>query len=249
MKLPLPAAGPAPALHEAAALARGDEAYERIRRDVLTCGIMPGTIVTEAELMHRYDIAKNSCRIALVRLVHEGFARSIPRQGYRIAPVTIADVEEIFTLRARLEPLAARLACGNVDVDLLQRLDEACEAPHAGQPIHHQIDWFLDTNRRFHLTIAAASGNGRLYRTLAGLMDDMARLVSLGFGVQGVRPGIEHDHEGIIKAFIAGDDLRAEALARRHVETFQQQTKDQVYASLSTAGAWLPYFSIAELRR
>ncbi|MBN4664462.1 GntR family transcriptional regulator [Pandoraea nosoerga] len=237
------------ASEDAAATARGDDAYERIRHDVLTCAIMPGAIVSEAELMRRYGIARTSCRVALVRLVHEGFARAIPRQGYRISPITLADVEEIFTLRAQLEPMAARLACGNVDTELLARLDQACEAPYAHKPIGHQIAWFLHTNRKFHLTIAAASGNARLYRTLAGLMDDMARLVSLGFGVQGVRPGIEHDHEGIIEAFAAGNGARAEALARRHIETFLQQTKEQVFASLSSAGTWLPYFSIAELRK
>ncbi|AJE98737.1 GntR family transcriptional regulator [Pandoraea apista] len=233
----------------AAAIARGDDAYERIRHDVLTCVIMPGAIVSEAELMRRYDIARTSCRVALVRLVHEGFARAIPRQGYRISPITLADVEEIFNLRAQLEPMAARLACGNVDTELLQRLDEACEAPHAHEPIGHQIEWFLHTNRKFHLTIAAASGNARLYRTLAGLMDDMARLVSLGFGVQGIRPRIEHDHRAIISAFVRGDAASAEALARQHIETFLRQTKEHVFASLSASGTWLPYFSIADLRR
>ncbi|ALS60334.1 MULTISPECIES: GntR family transcriptional regulator [Pandoraea] len=244
-----PDAGGDPAPADVAAIARGEEAYERIRRDVLACAIMPGTIISEAELMRRYEIGRASCRVALVRLVHEGFARAIPRQGYRIAPITLADVEEIFNLRAQLEPMAARLACGNVDTDLLQRLNDACEAPNAHKPIGHQIDWFLHTNRKFHLTIAAASGNARLYRTLAGLMDDMERLVSLGFGVQGIRPRIESDHESIISALAASNPSRAEALARRHIETFLAQTKEQVFASLSTAGAWLPYFSIAELRK
>ncbi|MCI3206201.1 MULTISPECIES: GntR family transcriptional regulator [Pandoraea] len=249
-------ASPAPASsirtsdsEEAVALARGDDAYERIRHDVLTCEIMPGAVVSEAELMRRYGIARTSCRVALVRLVHEGFARAIPRQGYRISPVTLADVEEIFTLRAQLEPMAARLACGNVDTELLARLDEACEAPFAHKPIDHQIEWFLHTNRKFHLTIAAASGNARLYRTLAGLMDDMARLVSLGFGVQGVRPRIEHDHESIIGALVTGNAPRAEALARQHIETFLAQTKEHVFASLSASGTWLPYLSIADLRK
>jgi DNA-binding GntR family transcriptional regulator len=32
-------------------LPRGDDAYERIRRDVLACTLMPGSIVTENQLM------------------------------------------------------------------------------------------------------------------------------------------------------------------------------------------------------
>jgi DNA-binding GntR family transcriptional regulator len=231
------------------ALPRGDDAYERIRRDVLACALMPGSIVTESQLMADYRIGKNSCRIALVRLVHEGFVRSIPRQGYRIAPITLKDVEEVFALRVQLEPLAARLACGRVDVDLLRRLEAACRVPYPERALSDQIGVFLDANREFHLAIAAASGNVRLHRTLASLMDEMSRLVALGFGVQRTKPEIKHDHNAMIDAFIAGDGRRAETIARRHIETFQSMTMEKVYASLSRAGASLSAFSVEELRR
>jgi DNA-binding GntR family transcriptional regulator len=210
---------------------------------------MPGAIVTEGQLMTDYRIGKSSCRIALVRLVHEGFVRSIPRQGYRIAPITLKDVAEVFALRVQLEPLAARLACGRVDVDHLRRLEAACRVPHPERALSDQIGVFLDANREFHLAIAAASGNQRLHTTLASLMDEMSRLVALGFGVQGTKPEIKHDHNAMIDAFVAGDGRRAETIARRHIETFQHMTMDKVYASLSRAGASLSAFSAEELRR
>ncbi|MFL9899751.1 GntR family transcriptional regulator [Paraburkholderia fungorum] len=230
-------------------LSRGDDAYGRIRRDILSCRFMPGSTVSESQLMDTYAIGKNSCRIALVRLVQDGFIRSIPRQGYRIAPVTLRDVEEVFALRVQLEPLAARLACGRVDIALLRRLEAACRLPHAERELSDQIGFFLDANREFHLAIAAASGNERLHRTLASLMDEMSRFVALGFGVQGTRPEIKHDHNAMIDAFEAGDGRRAETIARRHIETFQSMTMEKVYASLSSAGASLPVFTVAELRR
>ena len=155
---------------------------------LLSCKLMPGSTVTESQLMSEYDIGKTSCRIALVRLVHEGFVRSLPRQGYRIAAITLKDVEEVFALRVQLEPLAARLACGRVDVELLRRLEAACRVPHPERALSAQIDVFLDANREFHLAIAAASGNERLHRTLASLLDEMSRLVALGFGVQVQNP-------------------------------------------------------------
>src|ERR1700753_4105570 len=91
--------------------ARGQDAYERIRRDLLSCRFMPGSTLTEGQLMDAYGIGKSSCRVALVRLVHQGFVRAMPRRGYRVAPITLRDVEEVFELRVQLEPMAARLAC------------------------------------------------------------------------------------------------------------------------------------------
>ena len=214
-------------------------AYAAIRRDILSCRLLPGVTVTEPELMDRYALGKSGCRIALARLEHEGLVRSRPRKGHRVAPIVVKDVEEVFALRAQLEPMAARLAVGRVDTALLRELEAACRVEVAA-PLHERIDVFMDANKRFHLAIAEAAGNGRLLRTLSSLMDEMSRLVALGFNVQRVKPEIKHDHNAMIQAFDEGDEKRAETIARRHIETFRDQTMEKVYASLSQAGAYLP---------
>lgn len=222
---------------------RADAAYNRIRQDILSCRLPPAATVTEPELMETYQIGKNSCRIALVRLAHEGFIKSIPRQGYRVAAITLKDVEEVFTLRAQLEPLAARLAVGRVNPEKLKVLEAACRAPIPVLDVSEKIDVFLDANKEFHLAIAAATGNDRLYAMLAQLMDEMSRLVALGFGIQRTQPEIKHDHNAMIDAFIAGDEKRAETIARRHIEAFKVMTMEKVYASLSQSGVVLPFHS------
>jgi DNA-binding GntR family transcriptional regulator len=234
---------PAHALHPVTrepSVSSGDDAYARIRRDVLSCRLAPGAFVTEPELMESYGIRKTSCRIALVRLAHEGYVRSRPRKGYQISPITLRDVEEVFTLRVQVEPLAARLAAGRVDIDLLRRLEAACRVQHPVLQLSDQIDVFMDANKAFHLAIAAACGNQRLYRLLSQLMDEMSRLVALGFGVQRTKPEIKHDHNAMIDALADGDGKRAEVIARRHIETFQEMTLEKLYASLAQTGAAIP---------
>ena len=98
--------------------------------------------------------------------------------------------------------------------------------------VGNQIDFFLEANRAFHMAIAEASRNQRLCRALSGLLDEMGRLVALGFGVQGVRPNIESDHTSIIESLVAGDADGAERVARRHVETFRAMTMEKVIQSL-----------------
>lgn len=220
-------------------LSLGDSAYLNIRLDILRCRLMPGSLITEAELMEQYLIGKSSCRVALARLCHEHLVESRPRKGYRIAPITVQDVEEIFTLRAQLDPLAARLAIGKVDIPLLRDLEAACRI-ELQAPLPEQIDVFMNANKRFHLAIAEASGNNHLIRTLSSLMDEMSRLVALGFNVQKTKPEIKHDHNAMIEAFIERDARRVEFIARRHIETFQAMTLEKVYATLSRGGALLP---------
>lgn len=218
---------------------RGNQAYDLLRREIVSCRILPGTRLTEAELMDRFELGKASCRIALQRLIQEGFVTSMPRHGYRVAPITVKDVEEVFALRLVLEPLAARGAAGRVNRAHLQRLEQACRVKLTVE-MGNQIDFFLEANRSFHMAIAEASGNQRLCRTLSGLLDEMTRLVALGFGVQRVRPNIDNDHVQLIEFLAAGDAEAAAEVARRHVETFRQMTMDKVIASLRESAAVVP---------
>jgi len=220
-------------------LSLGDIAYLRIRHDILCCRILPGAMITESELMENYGLGKSSCRVALARLSQEHLVESRPRKGYRIAPITVQDVEEIFSLRIQLEPFAARLAVGKVNIEELRQLEAACRV-ELQAPLPEQIDVFMNANKRFHLAIAKASGNKHLIRTLSSLMDEISRLVALGFNVQKTKPEIKHDHNAMIQAFIDGDAKRVELIARRHIETFQVMTLEKVYATLSKGGAVLP---------
>lgn len=225
---------------------KGRQAYDLLRREIVSCRILPGTRFTEAELMGRLEIGKASCRIALQRLIQDGFVASMPRHGYRVTPITVKDVEEVFALRLVLEPLAARGAAGRVNRAHLERLEEACRVKLTTD-VGNQIDFFLEANRSFHMAIAEAAGNQRLVRTLSGLLDEMTRLVALGFGVQGVRPNIANDHVLLIDYLSAGDAAAAAEVARRHVETFREMTMEKVIASLKDSAAVVPVSPLSSL--
>lgn len=225
---------------------KGRQAYDLLRREIVYCRILPGTRFTEAELMERLEIGKASCRIALQRLIQDGFVASMPRHGYRVTPITVKDVEEVFALRLVLEPLAARGAAGRVNRAHLERLEQACRVK-LPTDVGNQIDFFLEANRSFHMAIAEAAGNQRLCRTLSGLLDEMTRLVALGFGVQGVRPNIANDHVLLIEYLSAGDAAAAAEVARRHVETFREMTMEKVIASLRDSAAVVPVSPLSSL--
>ena len=218
---------------------RGDQAYEQLHRAIVSCRILPGTQITETALMDEFQIGKASCRVALLRLIQAGYIRSQPRHGYHVVPVTVKDVEEIFAMRTELEPLAARLAAGRVDQAQPERYERASRVTVSSE-IGNQIDFFLEANRSFHMAIAQASGNARLCRTLSGLLDEITRLVALGFGVQKVRPSIENDLTLMIEYLVAGDAQGAAEVARRHVETFREMTLEKVIDSLRGTTALMP---------
>ncbi|PMR76273.1 GntR family transcriptional regulator [Billgrantia endophytica] len=216
-----------------------DDAYHRIHRDIISCRLLPDSTVTEPMLMETYRIGKNSCRSALARLAHDNLIISRPRKGYRISPILLQDVEEIFTMRAELEPLAARLAVGKVNIESLKQLEAACRQRHK-VTLPERIGIFMDANKLFHLEIAKASGNQRLFLTLSRLMNEMSRLVALGYNVQGTQPEIKHDHNAMIEAFIKEDSDKVESITKQHIHTFQKMTYEHLYSTLKSSKTILP---------
>jgi len=194
-----------------------DRAYERIRHDVISCAIAPGTEISEMQLCAQYKLGKAPVRMALNRLAHDGLVRAMPRRGYMVAPVTVRDIHDVFELRLMLEPAAARMAAGKVDTARLQALDEICRAGY--QPGDHKsISRFLDANKAFHVAIAQSAGNARLAGAIEHLLDEMTRLLHLGLGLRDRSLEMQQEHRALTKALTRGDGDTAERICRSQIE-------------------------------
>ncbi|HET7160927.1 MAG TPA: GntR family transcriptional regulator, partial [Burkholderiales bacterium] len=97
-----------------------ERAYERLRRDIINCTLMPGSEVSENALATDYKLDKAHVRVALTQLTHDGLVSPIPRRGHRVTPITLKDIQDIFELRLMLEPVAARMAAGKVKTQRLK---------------------------------------------------------------------------------------------------------------------------------
>ncbi|MEO5752388.1 MAG: GntR family transcriptional regulator [Usitatibacter sp.] len=200
----------------------GEMAYESLRRDIIGCVLPPGAQVTEGRVCEMYQMGKAPVRAALMRLSQEGLVRAVPRHGYLVAPITLKSVQDLFELRLVVEPGIARLAIGRIDVAALRKVNVA---PGASRGDEAELT-FLKANRDFHLAIAEATGNRRLYAMMAQLLDDMARLLHLGLFSPDWRDGSmrsAHEsqaaqHEELIAALAKGDAAAAEGAARVHIE-------------------------------
>jgi DNA-binding GntR family transcriptional regulator len=204
-----------------------EAAYHSIKQQVLSCELAPGSEVTERELASRFGVGKASLREALIRLRHEGLVDSIPRSGYRITPVTIQDVEDIFALRLQLEPMAARQAAGRIDGALLEELNELCSAGYTpGDRASESA--FLRANRQFHVAIADASGNRRLAKMLGQLLEETERLFHMGLAVRNRTDEMRHEHANLVAALVSGDPDAAERATVEQISAARKMVMDGI---------------------
>ena len=207
-----------------------DRAYERIKHDVITCVLAPGTEVSEPQLCLQYRLGKAPVRMALIRLAHDGLVRAIPRRGYRIAPVTLKDIQDIFELRLMLEPAAARMAAGCIDARRARALEEA--GGHGYQMNDaRSISRFLEASKAFHVAVAGITGNDRLSSMIADLHDQMTRLLHLGLGLRDRSNEMLVEQRALLKALVRGNGDVAERLAREQIEAARNMVLSAVMSS------------------
>ena len=84
---------------------RAERVYAELRADILAGRRHPGTRLPFAELTARYEASMGVVREALTRLTSEGLVESEPQYGFRVVPLSVADLEHLTEARTAIEPL------------------------------------------------------------------------------------------------------------------------------------------------
>jgi len=219
---------------EALPLANGsrllrETVYEQLRADVISCKLAPGAEIREAELAARFDMSKSPVRDALMRLEREGLVITLPRQGYRVAPVSLGDVLDMFHLRAALERACIERIVARATDEQLKSLDLFRRfVPSKWE------GGFVAFNRAFHRRIAELGGNARMQGQLNDLIDQLERAVQVS--VANIRQGdpqvLVNEHVEIIDALQARALKRAQRLAERHIAQAGRRVSNAISKSL-----------------
>lgn len=212
-----------------------DGAYEHLKRLILTGGLAPGEELREGALTESSGFGRTPVREALRRLVQEGFVEVRPRQGYRVAVVTLTSVRDLFEMRLLLEPAAAELAATRASQqDQAALHDLAHESYAPGDPDSYER--FLERNREFHVRVAKAAGNERLASTLRVLLEEMQRLFFISLSGDGTAVELVHEHHELHDALLARDAARARSVVIAQIEASRSRVMAGLLAGAQPAG-------------
>lgn len=196
-----------------------EQVFEGVKRDIVEFRLPPETILGEANLAAQYSVSRAPAREALKRLSTLGFVRAVPRVGYIVTGVSVHDFDEIFGLRLVLEPLGVRLAVPRLTTDDLERLHGLAEGVNTlgDLPTEERGPRLSQLNSAFHREIARISGHGRLSRTVAGLLDELERLMHMLAHSPAVESLLDQ-HPLLLEQMKSGDAAAAADLMREQLE-------------------------------
>ena len=154
-------------------------ALTRLRGDILQGALRPGSKLGMAALKERYGIGLSPLREALSQLVGEGLVLSEGQRGFRVAPFSKEDLDDLTFIRLTIEEAALRAAIAQGDevweanIGHAFHLLERRAAGASGDPVAR--DAYEDAHRVFHLALTAAAGSPRSAALQAAYYDQARR--------------------------------------------------------------------------
>ncbi len=194
-----------------------EQALVIVRQAIVSGEIGPNEIYSASALASRLGVSNSPVREAMLTLVNQGILEPVRNRGFRIVPISEHDLDEIGEMRRMLEvPAVVALIdrAGDEDIEALRPV--AAEIESAART--GDVALFLETDRRFHLSLLELGGNTRLVETVAQLRDQTRLYGVSSLAEKGVLQQTAPEHFELLDAVLARDPARAEAVMTRHLD-------------------------------
>jgi DNA-binding GntR family transcriptional regulator len=186
--------------------------YEKVKQDLLAGAIAPGDRIVPDELCAGLRVSQTPVREALLALERDGLVRIVPRHGYFAREISFREALDAYQLRMILEPIATALAARRITADEIERIRELADVFTDNSEGSFVLA--VERNRQFHLAIANASGNARLAKIMADLMDDIKRLLYAELRTEHTEGDWREEHSAIVDALQRHNPADAAAAVR-----------------------------------
>lgn len=191
-----------------------EDAYRRLKMQILDNELPPGYRALEAELAETLGMSRTPVREALLRLQSEGLVRVEPRRGMVVLAISPAEMAEIYDVLTALEIMAvetlARLGPSPARMAPLWQAVDDMDAALAAD----DLDRWADADEHFHRSLVEVCGNGRLAQTALTFRDQIRRTRHLTLRLRARPVRSNESHRNLLRLIEAGDAEAAFAIHR-----------------------------------
>jgi len=197
------------------------QVLDGLRRAIIDGRLAPGARLTERELTEMMRVSRTVIREVLRQLETEGLIAIVPNKGPVVRELSLAEAQDLYSIRAVLEGLAARLFvehAGDAQVkSLAQALDVVAGAYRRGD-----AQEVLETKNRFYDALFEGAGSETLSTMLNSLHARIWRWRALGLSHP--RRSAQRSRESVkgLRAVLAAirrrDAAAAEKLTREEAQ-------------------------------
>lgn len=208
------------------------ELSRHLEEQIIFGELPPGSRLVEEEVVRRFNVSRSPVREALRALEQEGLVARESRRGVWVAPLTLDDLNEVYTCRLAMEGLATELAAQHRNANDMAAINSSLEklvVAHASG----DIKAFFLANVVLSGQIHTASCNRTLTRLLRSIGKQSLRYRYLAYSLapEMMTASIE-GHQEIVLAM----EKRSSRHARTLMEDMIQRSWDVIKSVLVKNG-------------
>jgi len=193
------------------------EAAEILRRRILSGDLKAGQPIRQEQIAQELGVSRIPLREALKQLEAEGFVTIEPHKGAIVSTLSLAEVEELFELRIRLECWLLADAIPRMREADFAHLDAIIDESRAMDNRGDNLAHWGDINWRLHEALYRPAGKPVSVKLLKRIHDNLDRYLRLQITLTQDWDRAHRDHRELIELSRAGDVKAAVTVLERHI--------------------------------
>jgi DNA-binding GntR family transcriptional regulator len=194
------------------------QAYLRLKAQILCGELVAGAVLSVRQLAARLDMSRTPVHAAIERLEADGLVTLAPQQGVVVREMSIQDIANHYEIRQAIEPFVMQRLAGRLSAEQVDQL-RVNQSRHRVAAQRRQIAELIEADAEFHQLLCSFLGNREITLVMQHLRDKVQHVI---FRVAQQFPDRVSEsyteHEAIFEALLEGDGRRAAELANEHLE-------------------------------
>jgi DNA-binding GntR family transcriptional regulator len=203
---------------------KADDAYDELKRLIVSLRLAPGEPLDERTLMATLNLGRTPLREAIQRLSAEQLVTSMPRRGSYVSELSISKLGEMIAAREVLEPQVARLAVRHMTSEDIRHLRELVQRTVI-QIGNSDFEAIVYHDLEFHCAIANASCNRYLAAAVNQINTELLRYWYISFSMGGAVSSTFAHHSHFLDVLETRDEDAVEAAMLEHIDRFRERMK------------------------
>ena len=201
-----------------------DRVADAISKGILMRRFTVGQRLVEADLTRELGVSRSTVREALRVLASSGVVDLTPHRGAVIRSLTREDAASLLGVLEVLSGLAARLAATNIHLPGNAKRFEAATQKLVAARTPETLDRVLDERANYYKVMFAIADSNELNRVLPAARAHLFRAQFYHSLTTADLRAMVAEYRGISEAILEGDQAKAEARMRRHIQKSGERT-------------------------
>ena len=196
-------------------LALSQQIANSLKEEILSGKFPPGVRIRQEDIAEQFGASRSPVREALRILEAEGLINLVAHTGAWISHLSLAECEEMYQLRERVEPLLLRLSIARISEETISQLQELASEMEAT----NDVEKFLKLDREFHLLSYSGAETvlvGEMVNRLWNTTQHYRRAYSQMMAASSFKPA-HYEHHLLLSAMKKRDADDAERILYGHI--------------------------------